>query len=105
MTIADEIQTAVERAFYANCRSNLPAGIDYDTWRRTLKDSADAILWYVFTGRAAACECHALLSCRIYYVLRHMAMMSIEDEDASTDHLISLMKSYSGLKKLYADIA
>ena len=105
MTIADKIQTAVERAFYANCRSILPAGIDYDTWRRTLKDSADAILWYVFTGRAAACECQELLSCRMYCLLRRMAVNAIRDENASTDHFISLMKSYSGLKKLYADIA
>lgn len=101
MTIEDQIQIAVELAFNSNCRK-LPADTDYITWRWTLKQAADAILWYVSTGRASAAECNALLERRMYYVLRHMAMMAIEDEDASTDHLIALMKNYPGLKKLYA---
>ena len=95
MTTFDLIQTDLERSFYrAAC--DVPDGTDYDTWRWKLKQAADAILWFLYTGRASYREEKFLERCRFQNLLRHMVLTA---DSTSTDALLAAMRQYPTYKR------
>ena len=95
MTTTDRIIFDLDHARYLNA-AKVPADTDYDTWRWTCQQAVDAVAWYLRTCRASALEIRAIAGCRLYYLVRHIAMTA---DGTSTDALIAAMKRYHGYVK------
>lgn len=89
----------LEKALYRNA-AKAPEDIDYDTWRWQVKQAVNTVAWYVATGRASGEELAAILKCRLFNLLRHMALTT---ESYCEDSLVKAMHTYSGLANYFKD--
>lgn len=95
MTIIDAILFDLDDAYFRNI-ARTPADTDFDTWRWTCQQAVDAVAWYIQTGRASMPEIRAIRGCRLYYLVRHMAMTA---DGTSTDAMIAALREYPGIIK------
>ena len=93
MTQTDLLVTDLTLAYYRNA-ARVPEGITYDDWRWTLKQAADTVAWFFSTGRACSEDFATIRRCRIYSLVRRMALDSVSQQSASSDAFLSFLKNY-----------
>lgn len=98
MTVADEIFFSLNRAHSRN-NANVPADVDEKEWRYSIRCAANTILWVVNTARFSGSEMYALRDCRLYDLLRNMAMAAVKEENHTEDFLYKFLRNYKPFLK------
>ena len=100
MTISDKIIVSLSRAFSRNS-ARIPDGMKDSEWRYSLRCAADTIEWVIHTGRFSGIEVRALHDCRMYDLLRHLALTAIQDDRICEDHICQLLRDYKPFLRHY----
>ena len=98
MTIDDEIFFSLNRASHRN-NVNVPANVDEKEWRYSIRCAANTVLWVINTGRFSGSEVFALRDCRLYDLLRNMAMTSLKKGNCTEDFFYELLRNYKPFLK------
>lgn len=89
MIMIDDLIYDIDMAWY-RLAERVPNGTDPDSWAWATRDALSALAWYIYTGRASADTVHSIRSCRLYNLLRAMAL----SDDISTQSRINAMHAY-----------
>lgn len=89
MTVIDRLIYDMDMTWF-RLSDDVPDGVDYHDWAWNVRQAESAIAYHAQTGRFSMETVHAIQKCRLYNLLKYMALQ----DDHSTDGYIHSMYDY-----------